>query len=68
MARATKNRIFVSLNCELCKKEKDKKLQNYVILLNQKNKDIKTVTRNKYCKACNKSTSHKATKLKSGSK
>ncbi len=63
MARATKKRAFFALWCTECKERDDKRRENYKILLNTQNTDVKQFTVNKYCPFCRKHTVHKTKQI-----
>ena len=63
MARATKKRSFFALFCAPCKENEGKRHENYKILLNTQNTEVKQFQINKFCKHCRKSTPHKTKQI-----
>lgn len=63
MARATKKRAFFALWCTVCKENDDKRRENYKILLNTQNTEVKQFEVNKYCPHCRKATTHKTKQI-----
>jgi ribosomal protein L33 len=63
MARATKKRAFFALWCKDCKEKHDKRHENYKILLNTQNTEVKQFEINKFCKHCRKYGIHKTKQI-----
>jgi large subunit ribosomal protein L33 len=63
MARATKKRAFFALWCKDCKENDDKRRENYKILLNTQNTEVKQFEVKKYCPHCKKHTIHKTKQI-----
>ncbi len=63
MARSTKKRIFFSLFCTACQEKDQKRRENYKILLNTQNQNVKEFQARKFCPFCRKHQIHKAKQI-----
>ena len=64
MARPSrKKRAFFALYCTECMDNMKKRIENYVIMLNPTNINVKEFTARKYCPLLRKHTIHKAKQI-----
>lgn len=64
MARPSrKKRAFFALYCTELYEQLGKRVENYKIMLNPTNTDVKAFTARKYCPRLNKHTIHKARQI-----